>query len=85
MARSTAQINADIEQVRCAIREIVAGKRMVVADIGGRIEQYTAVRLSELKEMLSDLFTELANATLAAQNRSRSRILHTIFNKGISR
>jgi hypothetical protein len=65
MARTPTEIQSELDVVRCAIKELVNGKRKVAVDLGGRVEQYGIVRLPELTEREAQLLKEFnaANET----------------------
>jgi hypothetical protein len=72
----------DLEAVRCAITEIVAGKRLVTLQLGEHTTQYQATRLSELLDLRDRISAEL-NAAVTTQSGRRPRVYRTQFAKGL--
>jgi hypothetical protein len=81
MARTKADVEADLYAVRCAIRELVAGKRKVAVQIAEKAEQFERVQLPQLREYEQQLIAELA--TFASTTERPSRILRSRFSKGL--
>ena len=74
MSAETQWTTDDLESVKCAISEIMSGKREVAVQIGEKTIQYAAVRLPELLELRDRMIAEI-NITTTTNSARPPRIL----------
>ena len=71
----------DLENVNCAINQIVSGKRLITLQLGDRTDQWQATRLEELLELRDRIASEI-NAGATTQATRRPTAYRSTFNHG---
>lgn len=79
MARTSAQVQADITAVQAARAQIIAGNRVNDVWRDGRRLSFEKMTLRDCRELLAELDRELEAAIASEDGRPRRRPIRTVY------